>query len=180
MKQELGNGWAEGVHTEDLDRCLDTYNRHFDEQRPFRMQYRLRADDGTYRWIDDTGIPRYGPDGTFLGYIGACTDIHDIRKAEAELHALKEALQATIERAETPLQPEVRAPHPLPELVARELNTTLTTVVGKLEVAHYHLSSGRPREVQLSRAIGDALEAARLAPILADRLLSFVQRYDQP
>jgi PAS domain S-box-containing protein len=180
MQQELGNGWAEGVHADDLDRCLDIYNRHFDEQRPFRMQYRLRADDSTYRWIDDSGIPRYGPDGAFLGYIGACTDIHDVRKAEAELLALRQELKESIERAETPLQPEAREPHPLPELVARELNAILFTVLGNLEAAHQHIASDRPREAQLNRAIDDALRAARRAPTLLERLLSFVQRYDQP
>jgi PAS domain S-box-containing protein len=77
MAQELGSGWTEGVHREDFDRCLETYVRHFDARKEFRMQYRLRS-HGTYRWIDDTGTPRYARDGTFLGYMGSCTDIHEL------------------------------------------------------------------------------------------------------
>jgi PAS domain S-box-containing protein len=173
MRQELGYGWTEGVHADDLERCLDVYNRHFDEQRPFRMQYRLRADDGTHRWVDDAGIPRYAADGTFLGFIGACVDIHDARQAEAELSALKQGLQA-------PLQPseELRVTGPLPALVARELKTIVTSVLRNLEIAQEHIASGRPREAQLSRAIAEALQAARLAPTLTDRLLASVRRYD--
>jgi PAS domain S-box-containing protein len=85
MAQEVGNGWTEGIHREDFGRCLETYVGHFDARKEFRMQYRLRSRDGTYRWIDDTGIPRYARDRTFLGYIGSCTDIHELRETQNEL-----------------------------------------------------------------------------------------------
>jgi PAS domain S-box-containing protein len=88
MAQELGNGWAEGVDREDFDACLETYISHFDARKPFRMQYRLRRHDGAYHWIDDTGIPRYAHDGSFLGYIGSCIDIHEQRETQAELRRL--------------------------------------------------------------------------------------------
>src|ERR1700739_472408 len=79
MAQEIGQGWSEGVHRDDFERCLDVYNSHFDTRKEFRMQYRLCRHDGAYRWIDDTGIPRFAGDGEFLGYIGSCTDIHEYR-----------------------------------------------------------------------------------------------------
>src|SRR5262249_57238721 len=85
MAQELGDGWAKGVHPEDFDRCLEIYVSHFDARKAFRMQYRMRRYDGAYRWIDDTGIPRYARDGRFLGYIGSCIDIHEHRETQAEL-----------------------------------------------------------------------------------------------
>jgi PAS domain S-box-containing protein len=91
IAQELGNGWAEGVHREDFDHCLKTYISHFDARQEFRMQYRLRQRDGAYHWIDDTGIPRYARDDTFLGYIGSCVDIHEYRATQDELrHRLQE------------------------------------------------------------------------------------------
>jgi PAS domain S-box-containing protein len=85
MKQELRNGWSEGVHPEDFNRCLEIYISHFDARKEFRMQYRLRRHDGVYRWIDDTGIPRYARDGSYLGYIGSCTDIHEHKETQSEL-----------------------------------------------------------------------------------------------
>lgn len=77
LEQELGNGWAEGVHADDLERCLKIYTESFDQLRPFSMEYRLRRHDGTYRLILDEGRPRFRPDGSFVGYIGVCLDITD-------------------------------------------------------------------------------------------------------
>src|SRR6266478_2752459 len=83
LEQELGNGWAEGVHREDIDRCLDIYGNSFNARRPFTMEYRLRRNDGVYRWVLDNGIPRFASDGAFLGYIGSCIGITE-RKLEEE------------------------------------------------------------------------------------------------
>ena len=107
LAEELGNGWAEGVHPEDFDRCLGIYVSHFDAREKFRMQYRMRRHDGEYRWIDDIGIPRYARDGSFLGYFGSCTDVHDQKAMEAELRKLKETLEQRIGETTTPLETEI-------------------------------------------------------------------------
>jgi PAS domain S-box-containing protein len=85
---ELGNGWVQGVHPEDLQRRLDTYVRAFDAREKFGVEYRLRRYDGEYRWLVDYGVPRFGPDSTFCGYIGSCVDISDRKSYEESLQAL--------------------------------------------------------------------------------------------
>jgi PAS domain S-box-containing protein len=82
MEAELGNGWAEGVHREDLERCLDTYTRAFDGHEEFSMEYRLRRHDGEYRWVLDIGIPRFDQSHSFLGYIGIAIDVTERRQAD--------------------------------------------------------------------------------------------------
>ena len=81
LEQESGNGWAENVHPQDFDRCLQIYTSNFDARRPFEMEYRMRHHTGQYRWILDRGVPRYTPDGAFEGYVGGCLDIHDQKEA---------------------------------------------------------------------------------------------------
>jgi diguanylate cyclase (GGDEF)-like protein/PAS domain S-box-containing protein len=85
MEQEMGNGWAEGVHSEDFDRCLTIYLEAFAARQAFQMEYRLRRYDGEYRWISDFGRPFFGLDGTFAGYIGTCFDVTDRKQDERAL-----------------------------------------------------------------------------------------------
>jgi PAS domain S-box-containing protein len=84
-KDETGDGRAHGVHPDDVARCLQTYHESFDARQPFTMEYRLQRHDGKYRWVMDTGVPRFTPDGTFSGYIGSCIDITDRERVEQEL-----------------------------------------------------------------------------------------------
>ncbi len=104
LEQETGNGWAEGVHPEDYQRCLETYVNAFDARQRFEMDYRLRRWDGHYRWILDTGTPRYDSDGQFLGYIGSCVDITERKQAEAELICSETQLRSESERNQLLLQ----------------------------------------------------------------------------
>ena len=82
IEQELGNGWTDGVHPDDLRRCLDIYTSAFDQRESFAMDYRLRHRSGEYRWVVDRGVPQYNADGTFLGYVGSVVEPHDRKVAE--------------------------------------------------------------------------------------------------
>jgi PAS domain S-box-containing protein len=90
LERELGDGWAEGVHTDDLKRCLDIFLSSFTARRPFQMDYRLRRHDGEYRWISDRGAPFYDEQGNFTGYIGSCVDVTDRVEMQEELKRKKD------------------------------------------------------------------------------------------
>jgi len=91
MEQELGNGWAEGLHPDDFERCLHTYVTAFDARQAFEMEYRLRRHDGAYRWMVDIGVPRYLPSGAFAGYIGSCIDITERKRTDERFRLYVEA-----------------------------------------------------------------------------------------
>jgi PAS domain S-box-containing protein len=95
MEQEVGMGWVEGVRPDDVQGCFDGFLPAFHARKPFRMEYRLRRADGEYRWVDESGIPRYTTGGEFAGYIGCNIDITDRKRAEEEHEKLRQ-LQADL------------------------------------------------------------------------------------
>ncbi len=83
--EEYGEGWAEGVHPEDLSRCLEESRRAFAGVSPFEIVYRLLDHENRYRWVTDRGSPYHGDRGEFLGFLGSCMDITERVELEAKL-----------------------------------------------------------------------------------------------
>lgn len=96
LEQELGDGWAERVHPDDVGRCLGTYREAFEARRPFSMEYRLLHQGGDYRWLLDQGQPRHDVSGAFCGYIGSCLDVHDRHQADEMLRRKNDEIEQFI------------------------------------------------------------------------------------
>ena len=118
LESQLGDGWAGGVHPEDLRMCLETYRLAFDKREPFQMKYRLRRHDGEFRWIADHGVPRFNFDGSLAGYIGSCTDVSEQKLAEEALSTVNQKLIQAHEEERTE--------------VARELHDNINQQLGLL------------------------------------------------
>jgi PAS domain S-box-containing protein len=91
MEQEVGTGWVQGVHPDDVQGCFDCFLPAFHARKPFTMEYRLRRADGEYRLVIESGIPRFTGGGEFAGYIGSNIDITDRKRAEEERERLRQA-----------------------------------------------------------------------------------------
>ncbi|WP_148561713.1 ATP-binding protein [Pontibacter korlensis] len=96
QEEEYGYGWAEGVHPDDLDACIKTYTNAFKAGEEFSMEYRLLNKHGQYRWLLDNGVPRVTDEGEMLGYIGACTDITELKWAEELMSKYNVALEERV------------------------------------------------------------------------------------
>jgi PAS domain S-box-containing protein len=103
LEQELGDGWIMGVHSEDLQHCVDIYTNAFERREKFCMTYRLRRASGEYCWIQGDGTPRYDSNGNFLGFIGYCLDISNSLNAEKSLKENEERFRAIVEGAPDPM-----------------------------------------------------------------------------
>ena len=78
LEEELGNGWAEGLHPDDRDLCLETYLKAFSARTPYRVQYRVMRAVGEYGWIENSGTPLI-EDNVFVGFIGTAVDVTERR-----------------------------------------------------------------------------------------------------
>ena len=96
IEDELGTGWLSGLHADDRERRQAIYEESSAEPRSFHVDYRLERYDGAYRWIMETGAPRFSSSGTFLGYAGSCVDIHERKLAEQSVHEVEDALRREI------------------------------------------------------------------------------------
>ena len=143
MEQELGDGWAKGVHPDDLDRCLAVYSSSFDARRGFQIEYRLRRADGEYRWVLDNGIPRYRK-SEFAGFIGSCLDVTEQKRMEERLRALAGNLL-------TAQEDERRR-------VSRELHDDFTQVLASLSIDFGRLATEIPDSLENTRAHIQAMQ----------------------
>ena len=153
MAEELGDGWAEGVHPDDRESCLRTYTTAFEARQPFRMEYRLRRFDGEYRWMLDSGVPR-NDNGAFTGYIGSALDITD--RKEAEL-AVSEA------HVELRRMSRLSAMGEFAASVAHEVRQPLTAIIMNARSCLRDMEADPPRWEDVRAGLLDVVEATQRA-----------------
>ena len=95
LQQEIGNGWIDGIHPDDLERSLETYRSGIESQAPFKMEYRLRRADGEYFWILSHSVPQFSDEGILEGYVGSCLEISEQKASEEASAKLAAVVQSS-------------------------------------------------------------------------------------
>lgn len=185
MEQERGDGWTDGVHPEDLERCLQTYATAFERREKFSMIYRLRRYDGVYRWIIDEGTPSLDESGNFIGYIGHGLDITEIKQSKEDLIESYHGLEKLATLLEDVREQEQNR-------IARELHDEMGAVLTSLNIHVSLLAQKVPARMKRLKSEADALvnlvskgiqamrhTVAKLRPSLLDEIgLKFaIERY---
>ena len=142
LQQALEIGFEQSMHREDVQQCAEVYHSAFDARRQFEMECRLRRHDGEYRWILNQGVPRYAPNGAFVGYIGSAIDITDRKRAEEVNRNLAHTQRLAI-------MGELTA------MIAHEINQPLTAMLSNAEAAEILLERADPPLNEIRAIISD-------------------------
>ena len=141
---ELGNGWKKQIHPDDSVRCMQVYLKAFEAKEEFTLDYRLKRADGVYRWVLDTGVPRFSSEGYFGGFIGSCIDITERKLAEEILRRDKESLEQLVDERSKELiktQKELKQFSRLADIgtLAASVAHELRNPLGVIHLATYNL-----------------------------------------
>jgi PAS domain S-box-containing protein len=176
LEEQQGWCWLAGVHAKDQDFCQETYDSAFHARAKFEIEYRLRRHDGEYRWILDTGVPRFTPSGKFAGYIGCCIDITERKLAEVALKHSQEAVQAQLEEMES----LNRLKDEFLSTVSHELRTPLTNMKMAIQMLGITLNREQGFLAEMSKPATERSKAARYFQILdneCDREINLISNF---
>ncbi len=135
LEKLLDNGWLDAVHPEDVDQLVSTYSPAFEARTPVLVEYRLRRADGAYRWLLASGVPQYGRDGSFVGYIGCDVDITERRNAEDRNRESRAALEVSHRKIEHLAGRLIEAQDAERARIARDLHDDVSQQLAGLSIA---------------------------------------------
>ncbi|MFK0733124.1 MAG: PAS domain S-box protein [Gloeotrichia echinulata GP01] len=176
IDQQQGLGWLKGVHPQEQSFCEEMYYSAFHARTKYEIEYRLKRHDGEYRWILDTGIPRFMPSGEFAGYIGCCIDITERKLAEVSLKQSQAAVQAQLEEIEclNRLKDEFLS------TVSHELRTPLTNMKMAIQMLGIALDREQNFLAQIEKPQPERSKAYRYFEILnneCDREINLISNF---
>jgi PAS domain S-box-containing protein len=164
MEQEVGDGWMDGIHPEDRDRCAAIYREALRTEDRFSMEYRLRRADGVYRWVLHTGVPRFTPHGMPAGFIGSVLDVTPLKDLEIE----RTRLLANEQAARLDAEAANRAKDEFLAVLSHELRTPLNAMVGWLRLLRMGSLDSRKAQRALETIERNTYTQARLIDDLLD------------
>ena len=135
IEKLLDEGWLSAVHPDDRDPAASIYVPAVEARKPFLVEYRMRRADGPYRWVLATGVPMYGPDGGFAGYVGVDIDITERKNAEERTRESRAALEASHQEIQQLAGRLIEAQDAERARVARDLHDDVSQQLAGLSIA---------------------------------------------
>ncbi len=100
MEDLLKFGWVDLVHIDDRETYVNIYLTAFEKKIPFTGEFRVLNSDGKYCHLLAKGVPRFLPNGSFVGYISSCVDITERIKTEQRVRESEEQFSTLADNME--------------------------------------------------------------------------------
>ncbi len=136
------------VHENDKGRVTAAYNEAFDVRAPFRIEYLMKYNDGTYRVVSDTAIPLYISGNIFAGYIGSVIDIHDriIAYREMEENIREKTLELTNSLGKEKELNKMKSD--FLSMASHQFRTPLSTVLSSTGLIEQYIKNFQPLQIE--------------------------------
>ncbi len=142
QEEELGDGWMEPMHPDDIHIC-SVCTKAFKERTPYTIVFRYLRHDGEYRWMLDTGEPRYSYEGEYLGFLGSMIDITDIKDAESQLQEYAAELTEKtreLDKSREEAEASNRTKSEFLANMSHEIRTPMTAILGYSDLLAEHFA----------------------------------------
>jgi PAS domain S-box-containing protein len=164
------NSWKRSVHPQDASQYWMVYSNAFDKREEYKIEYRLKRNDGIYRWILEHGIPWYTSDGTFEGYLGSCVDIEEKKMMTDALEKEVEKRTRQLKQANHKLQRYNEQLEQFTYAASHDMKEPLRKIFFFNNYLHESLKDLQPKEKDfLERSI----TATKRMQVLIDDLLVY-------
>ncbi len=163
LEEECGTGWLDGVHPEDLARVTTALSEASEHLEEYRVDYRLRHADGSYRWVLSLGVPRTDGHGDYQDHLAFCFDIDDRKQLDLQREELLHATDLAREQAEL----ATRSKDEFLAKVSHELRNPLNGILGWTQI----LRAPETTEEELRTGVVRIDSSARALSRLVDDLL---------
>ncbi len=170
MEEILGSQVLKDIYADDLAESIDRFFEAFHARRWFSYECRLRHWDGTYRWVLTRGIPRFSESGEFMGYIGTCIDIEEMKRSEQKILELNETLENRVEERTEMLMKSLSELESFSYAVAHDLRAPLRAMGGYARILQEDFAQGLDETARsyLIRIIENSNRMSRLIDGLLD------------
>jgi two-component system CheB/CheR fusion protein len=177
---EMGMGWMDGIYPDDRAVFLQQYNAHFNERKPFSLEFRLLNNEGEYRWILNNGKPNFNSDGTFSGYIVSCTEIHDKKLMQQELEKRVQERTHDLQQSNRELERSNSELQQFAYVASHDLQEPLRKIMTFSDRLQQHFGAGLPEKG--NGYVEKIIDSSKRMTRLIDDLLNFskITRQSEP
>ena len=171
LEESYGRGWNTPFHADDKQAAWDAWNHAVATGDLYRVESRLRAADGSYRWFLMRGVPMRDGAGNIVKWFGTCTDIEDFKRAQADLKQLNEELDDRVQQRTAQLEAANRELEAFSYSVSHDLRAPLRAINGFAQI----LLDEHKRELshEAQRCLDQVCQSGTHMGNLIDDLLAF-------
>lgn len=98
-REAEGFGWVKAIHPDDRQMGEDAFKIANEDRVAYNVNFRLRRENGEYRWVMDRGNPKFNEQGEYEGMVGTVIDVHEEKLKEQRVRESEHRIRNIVEEA---------------------------------------------------------------------------------